>query len=470
MKISNKTILLIITVLALPSIAVGANCVILGKSSGLSSLIAKLFTWSLRIGGLVVFGALVYGGFLYLISAGDKSRVKEAKSYMTGALIGMVILLGSFLLLNTINPQLLRNTIETEPPNQGICLKGENKNGSSTRCCFSGNQKSLPDGFEPEELSFNSPATSLEGLYWFDSEQYEGSCNYNYNFKGTGNTNITPNVTGLKSFYLDKNKPGVYLYKHSGSDECSKADFPNDPYQLYQGTKKNLGDYKDSIGTIKFKNLGCEKQGSGYYSKISYSAVLHERTDREGACSILGTEITPVSGSFSRFSYCATRKEEDLNSYEVGSDASSITIYNHQFSDLSEGGKITFYEEIGQEGDRFTINASDVNSRGNNYWKEEINYPIQDGDLGGVDVIPGPSTIGKEAQNPQMDHILSIKIEGDFLLLLGKDSGYGDFSFGERCEATKKSIPNLTGHHVLNWPDDDKINAIGIVPIKKALK
>jgi len=59
------------------------------------------------IGGLIAFGVLVYAGFQYFTSAGSPDKMGDAKNRITAALIGLLILFGSFLILYTINPGLL---------------------------------------------------------------------------------------------------------------------------------------------------------------------------------------------------------------------------------------------------------------------------------------------------------------------------------------------------------------------------
>ena len=60
----------------------------------------------LMIAGLLALGIMVYGGFLYLISAGAPVKMITAKDQITGGILGLVILLSSYLILATINPQL----------------------------------------------------------------------------------------------------------------------------------------------------------------------------------------------------------------------------------------------------------------------------------------------------------------------------------------------------------------------------
>jgi len=60
----------------------------------------------LMIAGLLSLGVIVYGGLLYLISAGAPVKMISAKEQITGGILGLVILLSSYLILATINPQL----------------------------------------------------------------------------------------------------------------------------------------------------------------------------------------------------------------------------------------------------------------------------------------------------------------------------------------------------------------------------
>ncbi len=60
----------------------------------------------LTIAGLLALGTIIYGGFLYLISAGAPVKMIAAREQITGGILGLVILLSSYLILATINPQL----------------------------------------------------------------------------------------------------------------------------------------------------------------------------------------------------------------------------------------------------------------------------------------------------------------------------------------------------------------------------
>ena len=58
------------------------------------------------IGGIVVFSRIIYGGLKYIFAAGSVSAQSDAKDVIAQAIWGLLLLLGAFLVLNTISPNL----------------------------------------------------------------------------------------------------------------------------------------------------------------------------------------------------------------------------------------------------------------------------------------------------------------------------------------------------------------------------
>lgn len=77
------------------------------KKTGLSELIAFIYYYVLIFGGIIALAFLIYGGIRYLLSAGKPEAVSEAKKQVLAALLGLAILLSSFLILKTISPELV---------------------------------------------------------------------------------------------------------------------------------------------------------------------------------------------------------------------------------------------------------------------------------------------------------------------------------------------------------------------------
>ncbi len=86
----------------------------LGSNTEFHELIAYLYGWGIGLGALFTFIMLVWGGFEYMTSAGDPGKLKNAIKRITTTLLGLALLLSSWLVLNTINPAL--TTLEPLPP------------------------------------------------------------------------------------------------------------------------------------------------------------------------------------------------------------------------------------------------------------------------------------------------------------------------------------------------------------------
>ncbi|MBU2101108.1 peptidoglycan DD-metalloendopeptidase family protein [Patescibacteria group bacterium] len=75
---------------------------------GLADKITNLFNWAVSLAGLLALGIIIYGGVSYAASAGNPSRITEAKKWITSAFLGLGLLFGSYLILGFINPNLTR--------------------------------------------------------------------------------------------------------------------------------------------------------------------------------------------------------------------------------------------------------------------------------------------------------------------------------------------------------------------------
>lgn len=77
----------------------------------LGGLISIIFAWSLRLLGLAVFFVILEAGIRIFTSAGNVATVNAARARIKDALIGALILLAAYLILYTINPDLVRGSI-----------------------------------------------------------------------------------------------------------------------------------------------------------------------------------------------------------------------------------------------------------------------------------------------------------------------------------------------------------------------
>lgn len=80
-------------------------------ASSPGAFIANFYLFSLLIAGVLAFGIIVYGGVKYMVSAGNPSGQSDAKEWIEAALLGLLLLVGAYFILDVINPQLLNLTL-----------------------------------------------------------------------------------------------------------------------------------------------------------------------------------------------------------------------------------------------------------------------------------------------------------------------------------------------------------------------
>jgi len=72
----------------------------------INQLVAWFYYFLVGISGLATFLMLVWGGFTWLTSTGNPTKISDAKDKITSAVLGLVIILSSYLILKVINPEL----------------------------------------------------------------------------------------------------------------------------------------------------------------------------------------------------------------------------------------------------------------------------------------------------------------------------------------------------------------------------
>lgn len=85
------------------SISIGGRTAI----DGIQDYVATLYKFLISIAGVLSGVMITFGGFQWLTAAGDGGKIKKAQERIWHALIGLVLVLGSYTILNTINPALL---------------------------------------------------------------------------------------------------------------------------------------------------------------------------------------------------------------------------------------------------------------------------------------------------------------------------------------------------------------------------
>ncbi len=199
--------------------------------------VIRIYQFGIGIVGIVAVGMIVYGGILIAWNTESVDKKGKGREMITSALIGIAVLFGSYLILNTINPQLVRFDLAGTVPDKSKdadTLGGETDKGLSrlqTLCGENGNPASIlrPNGEAPGMPNCEYRKTTYKGgsfdvgkdetYYgeWFADGIEEGDVIWSYPyFISVGEKKGTSTAMCL-----------IYAYK-KGSSSIEKIDLDDD--------------------------------------------------------------------------------------------------------------------------------------------------------------------------------------------------------------------------------------------------
>ncbi len=79
--------------------------------TNLTQFIMKIINIALGVAGLIAVLFLIIGGFRYITSAGNEETAEQAKKIIVNAIIGIVVIILSFVIVRVIANALLNNQV-----------------------------------------------------------------------------------------------------------------------------------------------------------------------------------------------------------------------------------------------------------------------------------------------------------------------------------------------------------------------
>lgn len=95
------------------------------NSNLMGEYMSALYKFSVGIAGILAVVMIAYGGIVWTFSGGDSGKIGKAKEIIVGAVIGLALALGSYLILSTINPKLVILHTDKLTPIHQIALSRE---------------------------------------------------------------------------------------------------------------------------------------------------------------------------------------------------------------------------------------------------------------------------------------------------------------------------------------------------------
>ncbi|MFW0862088.1 MAG: pilin [Candidatus Komeilibacteria bacterium] len=119
---SNSTQIQFIPSTTIPGSDFVAGSAIDINSGSLGQYILAIYNYGIGLVAVLAVVMIMFGGYKWIFAAGNASSIGSAKSTIISALVGLVLALGSYLLLNTINPALTTfEPLYTPTPKIGSC-------------------------------------------------------------------------------------------------------------------------------------------------------------------------------------------------------------------------------------------------------------------------------------------------------------------------------------------------------------
>ena len=474
---------------------------------GLPNFIKYMFNFGIAIAGLVAFISFVYGGFRYTASAGNPGNLKDAQDQIKASLLGLGLLLGSWLLLTTINPQLVVLQLSKEGAGrQGIIL---------FKAADCGETKSLQEGVDFLRVKNSLSYLTAKGfdfpqvgaILFLDSPEEIGVTLYpETDYRGTPtflSEDLPPRADACQkvkvgavngSVKIIWKRPGVYLFPEAdckgnahlyvgnaatlgGADKFDNAakslkiipSVTKLPLlgSFQHGTLEEENEYANVItnqlGVILFEKEGFQEDGAVFLGGgVSYTNPTETtckditnacNTNQEPYCVDGASSVAGEVSSLKVFhQYLLTNVPSGGQKIESAPPPSGdgVTLFgNYDFntqakSDRSEGDQ----EHCGPINVR--TDASGALKLGKPLW---VNGSVKYGETIGS---------GENQSKVGCSHLLnqtrisSIKVEGDYIAVLFKDDG--------RAEVFESSGDNrLRDNHI----GDDSARYLLVIPIQK---
>jgi hypothetical protein len=304
-----------------------------GKDTTLPQLMKYLFNFGIGIGGILVFLVFVFAGIKWITSAGNPNAIGAAKKMMFGGTAGLALLLLSYVIVVTLNPELKTfKEVDEMKPTTGAYIAGTltgSEGAEEEKNLYQGDIPGFRKDFTPETIEFISDKDELYSVFVYDKENYQGDA---VEIINTGKGSVG-NISGKKSIAFFWNKPGVYIYEDT--DHQGKR-----PPKYCLGAINDLDkdQWDNKAQSIRFNNT----RGN------NYGAVLFEEGDFEGR-------------------QCRYAYKNDVMDMSSGSKTYIHPIDNNELSSMyvlripdAVEGKVTFYDSIGCEGRKKEFTPTEV--------------------------------------------------------------------------------------------------------------
>jgi len=318
---------------------------VITDDSGLAQYVGYFFSLAIIASGILAVIVLTIGGIRLIMSGGNPAGRKEAVDMIKGSVLGMVLVVSSFMLLRTINPALIEPSLTPLPSVEGIYYT----NGADKKPApmAEANASNRPDGYNQILYDCSSGADLF--IWKFPERNFEGIDSAFVEAITCGNST---DISGAGSFKMAFKAPGIYYFLESG---CTG----------YMSGANTAGGqlsepFKDKVKSIKIIN--------NLQSDIRYGIIFHNTNDPSevGACT-LPYFITDLNQE-EACSTAAVPEEPPYDGTKTLSSSATFFMWNGKNPETSGAG-VDFYSEpwgkfLGARAGKHALSQNTING----YW------------------------------------------------------------------------------------------------------
>ncbi|MFH1171763.1 MAG: pilin, partial [bacterium] len=192
-------------------------------TSDLKATVINIINWALGLLGLLAVGLMIYGGFLWLTSGGSEDRIRRAKKILINTLIGLVIILLSWAIVNFV----LNFTNNVTNPGNTTCTDGDVQ---GCFLCTGGTwvySNSIPGCTLPQDtFEIRDIVTSCENLADYRDKVY----------KCSGVTVVFNKVLDATTVDQNTNNDNLTVEQCGANSDFSSCISPSQPTPLFNQT------------------------------------------------------------------------------------------------------------------------------------------------------------------------------------------------------------------------------------------
>lgn len=335
------------------------------KDASAAELIAYFFNLGVAIGAFIAVVIIVMAGIEWMMSDGNPGKIESAKDKIKNTLLGVAILLGCYLILGVINPELKNIKINKLYCTQGIAVMAKiTKDGKEkvNQTCVT---QSMPNystiGEITSTLDWNFLPNTLLSVYVYSEEDYKGTMT-EFSCENGGCSGNFGDITGSKSIYFLPRSVGLYLFDQPDFKPGSKMPF---------STSVSISNMSAGTG---FDNLASSIKivnPDPAQDTTFYQAIVFDGPNWTGKCSFLAQNAKDLNTAMGGY-YPTPIKNGTLSSIVVAKTVSTntpddytgyITLYNKPSCSvgISSEGRSCVIRTYGQWPLATTSNCGELN-------------------------------------------------------------------------------------------------------------